>query len=837
LKLHRKVALKVLRPELASALGPDRFLQEIDIAAKLNHPHVLGLFDCGEAGGFLYFVMPYVDGESLRDRLAKEGELPVTEALRILRDVVDALSHAHKHNVVHRDIKPDNVMLSERHALVTDFGVSKAVSEATGRQKLTTEGVALGTPTYMSPEQAAADPHIDHRADIYAVGAVAYELLTGRPPFTGTSPQMILSAHLTDAPEPVTKYRETVTPALAQLVMKCLEKKAADRWQSAEELLQQLEALATPSGGTTPVGTVPVDRVVKRRWMLAGAVVGVAVVIALIVVMAGLPRGSDAALDPNHVVVAVLRNETGDPSLEHIGPRAQQWIIRGLQDAAIPITPWDLAQQSSDYVAAEAEAGRVRDRARALADETGAGTVVSGAYYLVEGDSLELELNVTDAVRGRSLGVVEPVRGARTSVSQLIADAQQRVMGFLAFRFDEARDWAAGVTSEPPSFEAYQAFDAGQRARFTGPYQEAFQYFLRAHELDSTWVQPLIRMSWVLLGMGRYAEHDSVVRIMEGLGSRLTPYERAEVQSQRALAEGDHQGNIAALRRASELAPHSTATHNLVWYLIIKLNRPRDALELLSTFDSERVSVRKSSGYWQRLFVAHMRLGEHEQALDAAVRARRELSEPGVAWMRSHAGALAALGRVEDLHRVLEEIETSSGDPVRSLVEPVEVLRAYGHEDSVQETVELVIRWLEARSTAEVGSFWGRHWYGRALFIAGRRDEARELFDLLVEEVPGNFETRAARAYFAVEGGDTAQARRDLEWIEQMEIGEGQLASARYHRGIISAALGDLDRALELMRASGDDPVWGYTWAGPTQIFIDPLREFGPYQEFMRPKG
>ena len=156
--------------------------------------------------------MPYEEGQSLRDKLEKERELPIGEAVRILRDLVDALAHAHKHDVIHRDIKPDNIMLSDRHALVTDFGVAKAVSEATGREQLTTAGVALGTPTYMAPEQAAADPHIDHRADIYAVGAVAYELLTGRPPFLGTTPQMILSAHIADDPEPVTKYREAVPP-------------------------------------------------------------------------------------------------------------------------------------------------------------------------------------------------------------------------------------------------------------------------------------------------------------------------------------------------------------------------------------------------------------------------------------------------------------------------------------------------------------------------------------------------------------------------------------------------------------------------------------------------
>ncbi len=185
----------------------------------------------------------------MRDRLAREGELPIPDAVRILVEVADALSHAHAHGVVHRDIKPDNVLLSGRHALVADFGVAKAVTEATGRQLLTSAGVALGTPLYMAPEQATADPHQDHRVDIYALGVLGYELLTGRAPFAATTVPEMLAAHVTAVPEPLERYRPTVSPALAQIIMKCLAKKPADRWQTADELLTQLEPLATPSGG------------------------------------------------------------------------------------------------------------------------------------------------------------------------------------------------------------------------------------------------------------------------------------------------------------------------------------------------------------------------------------------------------------------------------------------------------------------------------------------------------------------------------------------------------------------------------------------------------------
>jgi serine/threonine-protein kinase len=269
-KHHRAVAVKVLRPEIATTLGAARFFREIEVAAQLQHPHILPLLDSGETDGFFYYVMPLVEGESLRARLEHQGEFPVHDAVRILKEVVDALAHAHAHGVVHRDIKPDNILLSGRHALVMDFGVAKAVSEATGggRQSITTAGVALGTPAYMAPEQAAADPHLDHRVDVYAVGALAYELLSGRPPFIGLSPQEVLAAHVTQAPDPLDKHRAGLPPSLTRVIMRCLAKRPADRWQTAEELLAQLEPLITPSGGITPTGTHPTPAVARaNRWL------------------------------------------------------------------------------------------------------------------------------------------------------------------------------------------------------------------------------------------------------------------------------------------------------------------------------------------------------------------------------------------------------------------------------------------------------------------------------------------------------------------------------------------------------------------------------------------
>ena len=237
--LGRNVVVKVLLPELAAGVSIDRFRREIQLAAQLQHPHIVPLLTAGESGGLPYFTMPFVVGESLRARLFRDHELPVPEAIRLLRDVASALDYAHAQGVVHRDIKPDNVLLTHRVAVVTDFGVAKALSAsaAAGGQRhapgLTTMGVTLGTPTYMAPEQASADPNMDHRVDVYAFGIMAYEMLAGQPPFTGRTPQALLGAHLVALPDPVTMHRPGLPPALASLVMQCLEKHPADRPQTA----------------------------------------------------------------------------------------------------------------------------------------------------------------------------------------------------------------------------------------------------------------------------------------------------------------------------------------------------------------------------------------------------------------------------------------------------------------------------------------------------------------------------------------------------------------------------------------------------------------------------
>ena len=236
----RRVALKVLRPELAAVIGAERFLAEIKLTANLQHPHILPLFDSGEADGYLFYVMPFVEGETLRDRLTREKQLPVADALRIATEVASALDYAHRHGVVHRDIKPENILLHDGQALVADFGIALAASKASGA-RMTETGMSLGTPHYMSPEQAMGEREITARSDVYALGAVLYEMLTGDPPFTGRTAQAVVARVVTESPRPLVPQRHTIPPHVEAAVLTALEKLPADRFASAAEFAEALQ--------------------------------------------------------------------------------------------------------------------------------------------------------------------------------------------------------------------------------------------------------------------------------------------------------------------------------------------------------------------------------------------------------------------------------------------------------------------------------------------------------------------------------------------------------------------------------------------------------------------
>ncbi len=339
LRHQRTVAIKLLQPEITTSLTAERFLREIQITAKLQHPNILGLFDSGAENGLCYYVMPHVEGESLRERLIWEKQLPMEMALQIAIEVASALAYAHSRGVVHRDIKPENILFSAGHAVVADFGIARAVSE--GQRSITAVGIPLGTPPYMSPEQAQGLDNIDLRSDIYALGCMIFEMVAGRPPFLATSLGKIIQAHLSEPPPSLREFRPEVSESLQAVVEKSLAKKREDRFQTADDVLQALQLIAAASTleragpehtRNTPVPTfvppAPEGEVAqdsgRRHWILAGSV-------ALVAAAAGVwfllgPDKQPAA--PVQSAIAVLRPEimANDPRVVPLGSGIAQEI-------------------------------------------------------------------------------------------------------------------------------------------------------------------------------------------------------------------------------------------------------------------------------------------------------------------------------------------------------------------------------------------------------------------------------------------------------------------------------------------------------------------------------
>lgn len=422
--LGRTVVIKVLPGEMAGQVSIDRFRREIALAAQLQHPHIVPLLAAGETQGLPYFTMPFIRGESLRSRLIKHGELPVNEAIRVLREVASALASAHHQGVVHRDIKPDNVLVSGDAAMVTDFGVSKAIDAATTQDGtnpqsgLTSLGMALGTPAYMSPEQATADPQVDHRADIYSFGVMAYELLSGSTPFGNRPTQRMLMAHVSETPEPLLRLRPNVPPALSALVMKCLEKRPADRPQSADEILVALDQLNTPSGGSAPVDAHNQSIFAGKRLAYIVAAAAVAGIAIATVVRLRSPA-SPTSTATTSVAVLPLSTMGGDKSNDYFSEGMTEEITSALTKIpGLSVPPRSIA----------AAAAAKQSDVRAVGTALGVDAVLEGSVQRA-GDRVRINVQLTKVSNGFQLwsdiykGSLKDVFQVQDSIAKAIVAA------------------------------------------------------------------------------------------------------------------------------------------------------------------------------------------------------------------------------------------------------------------------------------------------------------------------------------------------------------------------------------------------------------------------------
>jgi len=470
LKHDRKVALKVLRPELAELLGTDRFLREIRTTANLRHPHILPLYDSGEADGFLFYVMPFAEGETLRDRLDREAQLPVDEALRIVTEVAEALDYAHGRDVIHRDIKPENILIEGGHAVVADFGIAKAISAA-GGQTLTQTGVAIGTPQYMSPEQAAGEKDVDGRSDLYSLACMLYEMLAGQPPFTGPTVESVVHQHLVAEPRAVTDIRPAVPAEIASVLQRALAKNPPDRFQS---VVRFADALRTGALGTQSAPATPrTGRSLPQFGLIAATVIAVAVLFW--VGARALTRGARAG-SYERLAVLPLDNETGDSSEAFFADGMTRELIGVLTDAGVRVL---------GHRAVAVYHGSTIPLSR-IAEDLRVDAVVTGAV-LQAGDVVQVAAELIDPQTNETLWARTFSRPAPEVVT-LQHDVALEIARGIRARLSPDQERALGAAS-PVAPRAYTQYLLGQEQvnlRTPESIRRGIGYLHRSLALDST---------------------------------------------------------------------------------------------------------------------------------------------------------------------------------------------------------------------------------------------------------------------------------------------------------------------------------------------------------------
>ena len=547
LKHKRKVAIKVLKPELAAALGGDRFLREIETTAGLHHPNILPLYDSGEAGKqesgeglFLYYVMPLVEGESLRDRLDREKQLPIEDALQITREVADALRYAHSRGIIHRDIKPENILLEGGHAMVADFGIAKAVTAA-GGETLTQTGMAVGTPHYMSPEQSAGESDLDGRSDLYALGSVLYEMLAGEPPYTGPSAQAIIAKRLMEPVPRISVVRETVPPHVEHALTRVMAKAPADRYPTADEFIAALQD-TTASGSTVTIPTAPRGGLsaALRRGLVAAAVV-IAVVASYFFLRNAAPGGP---LSPDLIAVLPF-TVRGNPELDYLGEGMVDLMSAKL-DGADPLSA------VNPRVVISLVSTMQIDIADPVAVQRAAVQLHAGRYVTGEileaGGRLQLIAYLHDTDRPDAA----PVRAtAEGRPDQLFEVIDGLAVDLLSSTMSGASDRIKKVaTATSASLPATKEFLQGERLLRVGAYREAAEAYDRAVALDTAfalaWYRKSVAADWID-GLDVRSSADRAWSYAD----RFSPRDRQLVSALRHRRHGEN--HLAAQEYAAQL--------------------------------------------------------------------------------------------------------------------------------------------------------------------------------------------------------------------------------------------------------------------------------------------
>jgi tRNA A-37 threonylcarbamoyl transferase component Bud32/tetratricopeptide (TPR) repeat protein/TolB-like protein len=861
--LGREIVVKILPPELAAEISVERFTREVRVAAALQHPHIVPVLTAGDARpahgegpGLPYYTMPFVKGESLRQRLARDGALGVRDAVGIMHDVARALAYAHAQGVVHRDIKPDNILVTGGSAVVADFGIAKAITAsrtAAPGAMLTQLGTAIGTPAYMAPEQAAGDPDVDARADLYAFGATAYEMLAGVPPFAGRSPSELLRAHLTEAPPSLAAKRPELPAPLVAIVNACLAKSPADRPTGADEVLRELDSVSTPAPSTlaaVPAAQRPSTR--ATRASRAAVIVVIVVIAAALAVWAAIGR-REPALDPARVLVLRPTTSTNDPALAAVAEMTPDVVTRGFSEM-----PWVKIASAPNGAGAPTSERDLRSLGRSV----GAGTIVTGALYAL-GDSVQVQFRIVDGRTGAVIRALAPAGAPRGAARDALTAAADRLLSAVGFVSAPYLGAAALPLGEPPGFAAFREFeaataligDAGNPVGLTTDtalYNKVEGRLTHAIALDTGFLQPRlwrgVRLAWNYRYPWVIAALDSILPWTRGARSRMTPYESALAECIVGSVNGINDNALDALRLLARISPNSPFP-GMIASTLADINRPRAALVVAREwYDAHR--GRDSAGvfverrYWSTVADLQHYIGDHKAEL-AAARKARATAPDNSGLLRRELAALAALGDTATLEPLLDELSTvAKGNALFGFVGDIylivgQELITHGHPAAGARVLRRGEAWFDRRRN-------GPEWTGQVplraailYHVLGRDDEALAISRELSRRDPADVRYRGAAARFLAARGDTAGVRRELAWLASLSVQQYQGANT-YERAAITANLGRAhwDEAIALLEESLTQ---GQAFGVRSRLhyFGDwlPMRDYPPFRRVIEPKG
>ena len=761
-KHNRAVVLKVLKEEAALWIGADRFRTEIQILARLSHPHIVPLIDSGEVAGQLYYVMPYLGGETLRDRL-RAGGVSAVAARSLLADVARALAHAHEAGIVHRDLKPANVLCVETHAYLMDFGIAHDVLTRPSAEA-TQEGMAIGTPEWMSPEQREGRP-VDARTDVYAFGKLI----------------RATAAH---------SASDARTAHLERLASECLQEDPAQRPADGARLLRRLGAIEQRR-------TTRWHRAANRAaWLVAGAAT-----VGFGAWWAWRRPALDAASLPAPVVVTAFRNETGDSTLAVWGRMAGDWLTQGLLEAeGLAVVPWPVALQAAGQTTDSVDA------IGALMRETRARAVLTGAYYLT-GDRVQFQAQLSDA-DGKVLAALPAVEASRDSIAWAIQDLRDRLRGMVALRADRQAQ-AFAMATRPPLFAAYQEFERGIAAYNTQRYDEAITALEAAFTRDSTFDAAAVYLARALWNAGQRGRVDSLVSRVRARPLPMSPYLDAQLRYLEHTVAGNGVLALAAIRDAAARAPGGRDGYN-VGNAALALAQPAEAERALRALDPDRGALKGWAPYWYTLTHALHQQGKFAEEWRASVELRARFPQSRAAWVHL-VRAAAAEGRTGAVDSLLTLAAPEAPDTYWSqgamMVTAAEELAAHGFGARAPSYFAQAERWLANQLTRNPTHDAHRYWLGSALYDQGRWDDALPYFESLREQYPDDLRARGHVALVEARRGDLVAARARLGTAPRFEETEHLVFQAR-----LAGIAGDTTASLGYWQSAVSRGLSGIVW-------------------------